>query len=42
MVAKADRAFDAAVNVKRFGAGNFALDYDRASDGGLVNGQSSS
>ena len=37
VVGQADLAFDAAVDVERFRSAQFALDHERAADGGLLN-----
>src|SRR5215469_10593218 len=42
MVFEAERAFDAAVNVKRLAAGDFTFDHNRATDGRLLDGRSDS
>jgi hypothetical protein len=38
MLGKADGAFDAPVDEKRFRPRHFTLDDERASDGGLIHG----
>src|SRR5437588_10009500 len=35
-----DFAFDPAIDVKRFGAADFAFDHEGTADGGLINGRS--
>src|SRR5580704_3452668 len=39
VVRQADLAFDAAINIKRFRTADFALDDERAADGGLLDGR---